>query len=173
MNYFIIILLLLFWSPPRTEQSTFQDPRDGNTYPVIQLGELYWMTENLRYRTDGLDTLIDEQKCGVFYNYDAAIKACPDGWRLPTENEVKALLKLDKRGKLNLLDTLDINLCGRIDNEKHTKLDMQNTFWLNEPLKDGYTPHWHTFGNKHEIHTHDVVVARRKFPVRCVCEIEK
>jgi hypothetical protein len=152
--------------------STFTDPRDGNPYRIVQLGDLYWFQENLKYRTNtGADTLIDETNCGVFYDHAAAITACPDGWRLPTEKEVKALIKLNKRGKLNLMDTLNINLCGRIDNEKHTKIDMQNTYWLNEPLEDGYTSHWHTFGNRHDIHTHDVVVARRKFPVRCVCEV--
>jgi hypothetical protein len=71
-----------------------------------------------------------------------------------------------------LADVLDIELCGRIDYEKHSKPGLQNTFWLNEDLKDGHIAHWHTFQDEQKTHSHDVVNARRKFPVRCVCELE-
>ena len=78
------------------------------------------------------------------------------------------MIKLDKREKVNLTDPLQIHLCGRVDYDKHQKDGTQNTFWIASELKDGFVTHWHTFGDEQDLHNHNVVVARRKFPVRCV-----
>lgn len=151
---------------------SFSDPRDGEVYQTVPLNGLNWFKENLRYRSESKsDTLITLGQCGVFYPFEEVKTACPEGWRLPTEKEVKDLIKADKKGRIHLADTLAIELCGRIDYEKHAKHGDQNTFWLNEELVDGHVTHWHTFKNKHELHAHDVENARRKFPVRCVCEL--
>ena len=163
--------LLLFAAPRLQEPDQFVDPRDSNQYEVVSLGGLYWFKENLRYRMEaGSDTLIELGQCGVFYNFEAATKACPEGWRLPTEKEIKPLLKEERKGRINVAEVLSIELCGRIDYEKHSKPGLQNTFWLNERLEEGHVMHWHTFADENELHSHDVINARRKFPVRCVCE---
>jgi hypothetical protein len=154
-----------------TQSSTFKDPRDSNEYELVQIGELNWFGENLKYQfNNGNDTLIRESNCGVFYGVENALKACPQGWRLPTEKEVKSLLKEEKKGRLNLVDTLNIVLCGRLDSDVYAKMGEQNTFWINAELEDGHIVHWHTFGTENSMHTHNVTVARRKFPVRCVSE---
>lgn len=171
LSVFVLPVLLLFLK--RNNPEPFTDPRDNEQYQILELEDMLWFKENLRYRTSvPSDTLIDSKNCGVFYSVKSAKTACPEGWRLPTEKEVKRLVRLDKRGKISLKDTLNIQLCGRMDNEKHAKIGLQNTFWLSEELTDGHITHWHTFGETHKIHNHNVVVARRKFPVRCVCEIQ-
>lgn len=131
-RFFLLTLFFAIVTVYADAQSTvFEDTRDGQNYPVVHLNNLKWLGENLRYRSPSQnDTLIDVRECGVFYSYADAANACPPDWRLPNEKEVKALIKLNKRKKINLTDTLQINLCGRIDYEKYRKRGIQNTFWL-------------------------------------------
>jgi hypothetical protein len=176
MNILLPFLISLFSYIPNQQENTkiFTDKRDGNTYSIVQLNELLWLGENLRYRSPSAkDTLAGMEGCGLFYLVEDAKNACPKGWRLPTKKEVSALIKADKKGKIHLSDTLNILLCGRIDYDKHAKQGEQNTFWLNESVENGHVTHWHTFGKENELHSHDVVNAKRKFPVRCVCEAKQ
>ncbi|MEZ4917872.1 MAG: FISUMP domain-containing protein [Saprospiraceae bacterium] len=164
-------LFILFQGQPEPVNSNvFTDPRDGNTYQYVQVGELDWFVENLRFQTTNSVDVSGEElnECGLFYPVEEAGTVCPDSWRLPTEKEVKALIKNEKRGRIQLIDTLQIQLCGRIDYGTLAKTGTQNTFWIDAKLEDGYITHWHTFGTKNELHRHNVTVAQRKFPVRCV-----
>lgn len=92
----------------------FLDIRDNNEYGWIRIGDLEWMTENLRY-TDideygysennhrvyyGAELTSVEQndeinsnkkEFGYLYDYDAALKMVPEGWRIPTDNDWKKL----------------------------------------------------------------------------------
>ncbi|MBN1387222.1 MAG: fibrobacter succinogenes major paralogous domain-containing protein [Bacteroidales bacterium] len=97
------------------QSGTFNDPRDGNEYPWIKMGEQIWMGVNLAYLPevssgttsttipiyyvyDYNGTNVAEAKAsdnyktyGVLYNWPAAIEACPDGWHLPSDDEWKHL----------------------------------------------------------------------------------
>jgi uncharacterized protein (TIGR02145 family) len=69
--------------------------RAGNEYPVVQIGEQYWMAENLNYKTEGSACYDDqESNCelyGRLYTWEAAMTACPDGYRLPSRNDYTIL----------------------------------------------------------------------------------
>src|SRR5262245_5816625 len=74
---------------------TFTDPRDGYRYPVVVVGSLRWFAENLRFATaDSRCYWSDQANCedhGRLYRWDDAMRACPGGWRLPSENDWRAL----------------------------------------------------------------------------------
>lgn len=79
------------------------DARNDAVYKVLRIGDVSWMTENLRYKFPVTNTRNkslcyddEELNCkayGMLYDYESALKACPDGFRLPTYNEVVNLLQ--------------------------------------------------------------------------------
>lgn len=108
-----------------TETGTMTD-NDGNEYQWVRIGNLDWMASNLKsgdpwytktYITDnGMegDFDVDDEEAadeaiqtdGNYYSYQEALDQCPDGWRLPTDDDWKALesalgmssSELDKEG---------------------------------------------------------------------------
>ena len=75
---------------------TFTDPRDGKVYRTVNLNGLTWIADNLAYETGEGCWLYDDdpqngEKYGRLYTWETAIKACPPGWRLPTDEEWKGL----------------------------------------------------------------------------------
>ena len=74
---------------------TIADPRDGYRYPVVVIGSLGWFAENLRFATgDSRCYWGDQANCedhGRLYRWDDAMRACPAGWRLPTEDDWRGL----------------------------------------------------------------------------------
>jgi hypothetical protein len=80
---------------PKTDaaaKTNFTDPRDGEVYDVKKVGNLTWMKENLRFDVPNASWCFDddEENCaelGRLYTFQAALKACPAGWRLPTDSD--------------------------------------------------------------------------------------
>lgn len=91
---------------------TYTDERDANTYEWIRVGNLEWMTSNLKYyetapyyectynvlgvpcavsvyTTTNLEA--DYEEYGNFYTWEEAKALCPEVWRLPTDEDWKDL----------------------------------------------------------------------------------
>lgn len=64
------------------KDSYFTDPRDGETYRTVKIGNRIWFVENLRHKCDDEIPL---------YCRERVSDAIPDGWHLPTVDEWRIL----------------------------------------------------------------------------------
>ncbi len=99
----IIVVLVLGYAVfrmltlPKGDPTEIKDA-EGNLYQIKKVGDKFWMTENIKVvgHTEGKSLCYknEDQNCeekGRLYDWEAAMVACPDGWRLPTRDEWVAM----------------------------------------------------------------------------------
>jgi len=91
----VAIVVLLSVSAVNAQGGSFTDARDGKKYRTVKIGKQTWMAENLNYKI-GKSVCYDNkesncQKYGRLYDWKTAMKACPAGWHLPSDEEWEAL----------------------------------------------------------------------------------
>ncbi|OFX24319.1 MAG: hypothetical protein A2041_14140 [Bacteroidetes bacterium GWA2_31_9b] len=100
-----------------TKKGTLNDAV-GNTYTWIRYDNTKWMTQNLK-------SIKEPSECGTLYNYTAAINACPENWKLPTDDE---WIELEKHFGMNAAKSSEFGL----REIKNLKIFSDSGFVLNE-----------------------------------------
>jgi len=77
------------------EAIAITDTRDGQKYTIVEIGNQTWFAENLNYETGDSWWYNNSETYGEIYGrlytWDTAQIACPEGWRLPSDDDWKVL----------------------------------------------------------------------------------
>lgn len=97
MRRFLFLLCILVSVLFIACSESFTDPRDGQSYDIVKIGERTWFAENLNFATEGsVCPEGDTRKCseyGRLYTWDDARTACPEGWLLPDSADFATLVE--------------------------------------------------------------------------------
>lgn len=81
----------------KAKKNEIKDARDKKKYRTVVIDGRKWMADNLNYKMPGSTCYReDEDNCMVYgrlYTWEAAQKACPAGFHLPTNEEFESLWK--------------------------------------------------------------------------------
>ena len=107
MRYILLVLLFCYLSTHSQVKGSFTDTRDGQSYATVSyqlqhskdsVSSVTWMAQNLNFATESSycydDVASNCNIMGRLYAWSVAMKACPEGWRLPNDNDWYALAKL-------------------------------------------------------------------------------
>jgi uncharacterized protein (TIGR02145 family) len=134
-------------------QGQFTDPRDGNIYKTIEIGNTIWMAENLKYDNAEGSSYFDNNPnnkalYGILYNWETATKVCPKGWHLPSGEEFKEMIDYyDESIGLEKIvkdtNTINFQLGGMEDFEgTDSEIDESGYYWTSTEYDNNYAQYF-------------------------------
>jgi len=146
MRILILFSALFFVSniSANAQHDTIVDTRDGKVYKTTQIGEMVWMAENVDFKIEKSYCYSNKvENCetyGRLYRWDAATKACPEGWHLPTEEEWQILEK-----ELGMTETELVKENNWRGNDQATKLVSDSLLGFNMLFAGYHNPPSNSF----------------------------
>jgi uncharacterized protein (TIGR02145 family) len=149
----ILFGLILVFYVNSSGQGLLKDPRDGNIYKTIEVGNTIWMAENLRYDSAEGSSYFDsnpdnEVLYGKLYDWKTATKVCPKGWHLPSGAEFKELIDYYEKtiGLEKIIkdtNTVNFQLGGMKDYEgTDFELDESGYYWTSTEYDKNYAQYF-------------------------------
>ncbi len=118
------------------DKEFFTDPRDGKKYFTCKIGGMEWFRQNLAYlksiqnpvgmpysNADAMSNIF-----GRYYTWEEAMNVCPEGWRLPTEQDWIAMANEISGGNFEPGETLE-GLSGSIMVNARFNSNLMWEFW--------------------------------------------
>lgn len=91
-----------YYGMPQINRRFFQGGDSFGSYPIVQIGNLWWFAENLNIPRHDIGVTAPYSSCGRLYNRNEAVNNAPSGWRLPTYEDYSQLCKYIKEHCFNL-----------------------------------------------------------------------
>jgi uncharacterized protein (TIGR02145 family) len=147
-------------------------------FKTVRIGNKTWMAENLNTPTEGSYIYNDNAqlapKFGRLYTWDAAMKACPAGWHLPSDAEwtdlVTRLGGEDVAGgklKINGESGFNAPLAGYADGHSFWFAESFGGFWTSTSYSNTHA--WYRFfSKKDDSFTNTYFSKHYGFSIRCV-----
>jgi uncharacterized protein (TIGR02145 family) len=166
------------------------DPRDGQSYPTVQIGTQCWLKTNMNYHS-GNSFCYDNNgsNCYIYgrlYDWETALHVCPQGWHLPNDAEWNKLVEYlggltMAGGKMKDVGTAywyspntGANnssgfsaLPGGSSDQGFASLSKNGYFWSSTQNADSNPGYWMFFNMKENI-LHDYYDKKVGFSVRCL-----
>jgi uncharacterized protein (TIGR02145 family) len=172
----------------QSENSHFKDPRDGNVYRTVKIGNQVWMAENLNYKINDSwcydNDKANGKKYGRLYTWDAAKVACPSGWHVPSRQEWDELVtevggkviagkKLKSINGWNGTDDYDFSaLPGgyRYNDGSFGNAGDLGYWWTTTEGSSDDAYYWHMYDNNDNVNE-DSNLKSFGFSVRCIKDV--
>lgn len=163
----------------------FKDTRDGEKYTAIELGDIAWMGENLRFKTDDSWCYDSKElgckKFGRLYSWVEATVACPPGWRLPTMEDWQKLLEITggekKAGYALVYDTgLGLNMQFGFPPNVNGRFGVegsQTNFWTATEYNDETAYTYFMIRDKLPLVLYSYLSKKYNLSCRCVKDLEE
>lgn len=92
------------------------DSRNGKVYRIISLRDRDWIAENLNFQTENSWCYRDSSeycdRYGRLYSWGDAMKACPEGWKLPDNEDWIDLRKAASNDSRTLSELYKLKISG-------------------------------------------------------------
>jgi len=157
------------------KDGTFTDNRDQKEYGFVEIDNTVWMSENLSFDLGENSMCRDNIKsdCKLFgkmYNIEVINNGCPDGWRVPSADELKYLLVNKAANNLKILfpfggTGFNLLLGGDLIYDEENKKDIYTANYLF--VKDGKTGYYNIDSNG-KVELNEKAKKKDFYYVRCV-----